>query len=114
MISEFFPSGSGLVKYKVSVHGASSFSVKVNLVDRDGRSVATAGEESGVLKVADVKLWWPYLMHENPGYLYSLEVRRQKEGPGGGGDVHNKVNGRGGIKGPCFCFYPFILSFHCH
>lgn len=68
---------SGLVKYKVSVHGTSTFSMKVNLVDKDGRSVATSSEQSGVLKVADVKLWWPYLMHENPAYLYSLEVRHQ-------------------------------------
>lgn len=43
-------------------------------MDKDGRSVATSSEQAGVLKVADVKLWWPYLMHESPGYLYSLEV----------------------------------------
>lgn len=43
-------------------------------MDKDGRSVATSTEQAGVLKVADVKLWWPYLMHESPGYLYSLEV----------------------------------------
>lgn len=66
-----------MVKYKVSVHGTSTFSIKVNLVDKDGRSVATSSEQSGVLKVDDVKLWWPYLMHENPAYLYSLEVRLQ-------------------------------------
>lgn len=48
--------------------------MKVDLVDKDGRSVATSSEQAGVLKVADVKLWWPYLMHEIPGYLYSLEV----------------------------------------
>lgn len=67
----------GSVRYKVSVHGTSTFSMKVNLLDKDGRSVATSSEQSGVLKVADVKLWWPYMMHENPAYLYSLEVRRQ-------------------------------------
>lgn len=49
--------------------------MKVNLVDKDRRSVATADKQSGVLQVADVQLWWPYLMHENPAYLYSLEVR---------------------------------------
>lgn len=65
-----------MVKYEVSVRGSSTFSMKVNLVDKDRRSVATASEQSGVLKVADVQLWWPYLMHENPAYLYSLEVRR--------------------------------------
>lgn len=64
------------MKYDVRVQGASSATFKVTLTDRDGRSVASSSEPSGVLKVMDVKLWWPYLMHENPGYLYSLEVRR--------------------------------------
>lgn len=68
---------SGLVQYKVSVRGTSTFGVKVSLVDKDGRTVAASSEQSGVLKVADVNLWWPYLMHESPGYLYSLEVRHQ-------------------------------------
>lgn len=67
----------GLVRYKVWVQGTSTFGVKVNLVDKDGRSVATSSEQAGVLKVAVVKLWWPYLMHESPGYLYSLEVGGQ-------------------------------------
>lgn len=66
----------GLVKYKVQVQGASSATLKVTLIDRHHRSVASSSEPSGVLKVVDAKLWWPYLMHEDPGYLYSLEVRR--------------------------------------
>lgn len=66
---------SGLVKYKVRVQGVSSATLMVTLIDRDGRSMASSSEPSGVLKVIDAKLWWPYLMHENPGYLYSLEVR---------------------------------------
>lgn len=72
----FSPAVSGLVKYKVRVQGASSTTLKVMLIDGDGRSMASSSEPSGVLKVIDAKLWWPYLMHENPGYLYSLEVRR--------------------------------------
>lgn len=71
-----FPCVSGVVKYKVSVQGAASTTLKVTLIDKDGRSVASSSEPSGVLKVVDVKLWWPYLMHDNPGYLYSLEVRQ--------------------------------------
>lgn len=30
---------------------------------------------SGIIKIEDVKLWWPYLMNENPGYMYTLEVK---------------------------------------
>lgn len=71
-----FSGVSGIVNYKVSVQGATSATVKVTLIDKDGRSVASSSEQSGVLKVVDVKLWWPYLMHVDPGYLYSMEVRQ--------------------------------------
>lgn len=70
-----FSDNTGVVRYKVSVQGAATATLKVSLIDKDGRSVASSSEPSGVLKVVDVKLWWPYLMHENPGYLYSMEVR---------------------------------------
>ncbi|MED6259370.1 hypothetical protein ATANTOWER_021611 [Ataeniobius toweri] len=69
-----FMDNTGLVRYSVSVQGAASATVKVTLMDTGGHCVASSNESSGVLKVADVNLWWPYLMHENPGYLYSLEV----------------------------------------
>ncbi|KAM6906951.1 beta-glucuronidase [Xenentodon cancila] len=70
-----FLENTGLVKYKVSVRGAAAATVKVTLMDKQGHCVASSNERSGLLKVVDVKLWWPFLMHENPGYLYSLEVR---------------------------------------
>lgn len=65
---------SGLVNYKISVQNAAEATVKVTLMDKDRHCVASSNEPSGVLKITDVKLWWPYLMHENPAYLYSLEV----------------------------------------
>ncbi|KAM9728077.1 beta-glucuronidase [Menidia menidia] len=74
VVTDFLDS-TGLVKYNVSVKGASTATMKVTLMDREGHCVASSTEPSGVLKVGDVKLWWPYLMHENPGYLYSMEVR---------------------------------------
>lgn len=64
-----------MVKYEVSVQGAAKATLKVTLMDKDGRCVASSDETSGVLKVVDVNLWWPYLMHDNPAYLYSMEVR---------------------------------------
>ncbi|XP_041658147.1 beta-glucuronidase [Cheilinus undulatus] len=70
-----FKDNTGFVKYKVSIQGATSATLKVTLIDRDGHCMASSSEPSGVLQVVDVKLWWPYLMHENPAYLYSLEVR---------------------------------------
>uniref|UniRef100_A0A3Q4HS55 Glucuronidase, beta n=1 Tax=Neolamprologus brichardi TaxID=32507 RepID=A0A3Q4HS55_NEOBR len=71
-----FMDNTGLVRYKVSVQGAATATLKVTLMDKDGHCVASSNTPSGVLKVVDVKLWWPYLMHENPGYLYSMEVRQ--------------------------------------
>ncbi|XP_071386007.1 beta-glucuronidase isoform X1 [Centroberyx affinis] len=69
-----FSDNIGLVNYKVSVLGTPTANLKVTLMDKDGRCVASSSGPSGVLKVMDVNLWWPYLMHENPGYLYSVEV----------------------------------------
>lgn len=76
MIVTLCPSLSGLVKYKVSFQGTATTAVKVTLIDKDGLCVDSSSEPSGVLKAVDVKLWWPYLMHKDPGYLYSLEVRQ--------------------------------------
>lgn len=70
-----YSDSTGLVRYQVSAEGSPAAMLKVTLMDQDGHCVATSSGPSGVLKVADVKLWWPYLMHDNPGYLYSLEVR---------------------------------------
>lgn len=67
----------GLVSYIVSVKGAVTAALKVTLMDKQGHCVASSNGPFGVLKVQDVKLWWPYLTHENPGYLYSMEVRLQ-------------------------------------
>ena len=62
--------------YAVAVSGpASSASLKLTLTDGEGRCVASSTGPSGVLKVTDARLWWPYLMHQRPGFLYSLEVR---------------------------------------
>ncbi|XP_056603165.1 beta-glucuronidase [Triplophysa dalaica] len=70
-----FSDNVGLVSYNVSVLGSFKSTVKVTLSTKDGRCVASASESRGVLKVMDVNLWWPYLMHENPAYLYSMEVQ---------------------------------------
>ncbi|XP_029304657.1 beta-glucuronidase [Cottoperca gobio] len=70
-----FLNNTGLVRYNVSVKDAAIATLNVTLMDKDGRLVASSSAPAGVLKVVDVKLWWPYLMHENPAYLYSMEVR---------------------------------------
>ncbi|XP_075709032.1 beta-glucuronidase [Rhinoderma darwinii] len=66
---------TGIIIYEVSVVGSEYYSVVVSLRCQDGQEVATALGAVGQLKVANAKLWWPYLMNENPGYLYSFEVK---------------------------------------
>ncbi|KAM4046253.1 beta-glucuronidase [Anomaloglossus baeobatrachus] len=66
---------TGFVRYEVSVVGSDYYSVAVTLRCKLDQVVATAQGAIGQLKVANANLWWPYLMDENPGYLYSLEVK---------------------------------------
>ena len=52
--------------------------MKYELYDTNGKlvtSVSGPGMESGVLKVDDVKPWWPIGLSDAPGYLYNLKVR---------------------------------------
>lgn len=65
----------GLVNYWISVQGDEHFQLEVRLLDEDGKVVAQETGEQGQLRVPSANLWWPYLMHEHPAYLYSLEVR---------------------------------------
>uniref|UniRef100_K7FT18 Beta-glucuronidase n=1 Tax=Pelodiscus sinensis TaxID=13735 RepID=K7FT18_PELSI len=64
----------GVVRYQVLVAGSTHYSLSLSLREKEGKVVATGNGTVGELKVVDPKLWWPYLMHENPGYLYYLEV----------------------------------------
>ncbi|KAL7987059.1 hypothetical protein Chor_005978 [Crotalus horridus] len=64
----------GLVHYLVSVRGSSNYFLSLTLYDSDQVAVATGNRTAGELKVMDPLLWWPYLMNERPGYLYSLKV----------------------------------------
>jgi len=46
-------------------------------LDRDGNYVirdAGSGRLQGELEVPVARLWWPYLMDPEPGYMYTLQV----------------------------------------
>ncbi|XP_069766937.1 beta-glucuronidase isoform X2 [Narcine bancroftii] len=66
----------GIITYEVSIHGSAHFSLSLKLRDHRGQVVASNidGRPFGQLKLHDPNLWWPYLMHEKPAYLYNLEV----------------------------------------
>ncbi|GAA6070403.1 beta-glucuronidase isoform X1, partial [Tachysurus ichikawai] len=78
-VTTSFLDSTGFVKYNVTPGGSAKSSVKVTLMDKDKRCVANANGTFGVLKVPEVNLWWPYLMSQNPGYLYSMEVQLKAE-----------------------------------
>lgn len=65
----------GLVNYWISVQGGEHFQLDVHLLDKEGKTVAHGTGVKGQLQVPNANLWWPYLMHEHPAYLYSLEVK---------------------------------------
>lgn len=52
-------------------------SITINMRDKDGEVVANASSNDmkGYIEIEDVKPWWPYLMHPEPGYLYTMEVK---------------------------------------
>ncbi|XP_066130790.1 beta-glucuronidase [Saccopteryx bilineata] len=66
---------TGLVDYHIFIQGTEHFHVEVYLVNEEGEIVARETGDQGQLQVPNAHLWWPYLMHEHPAYLYSLEVR---------------------------------------
>lgn len=66
---------NGLVNYQISVQGSEHTELEVRLLDKEGKIVAQGTGDHGQLLVPSAHLWWPYLMHEHPAYLYSLEVR---------------------------------------
>lgn len=54
-------------------------SAYIQIRDKEGEVVANATATSvndlkGYIEIDDVKPWWPFLMHPEPGYLYTLEV----------------------------------------
>lgn len=75
----------GILYFNVSYGGTderTDVNCWVNLLDADGQPVARTSKEGiepsgfiGKIDIPDAKLWWPYLMNPNPGYLYTLEVR---------------------------------------
>lgn len=60
--------------YQIFAQGSEHFQLEVRLLDQEGKVVAQGTGCRGQLHVPNAHLWWPYLMHEHPAYLYSLEV----------------------------------------
>lgn len=70
---------NGHVYYKIIVAGNETEEVTVNIQikNKDGIIVAndvTDYDLKGISVIEKVNPWWPYLMHPEPGYLYTMEV----------------------------------------
>nr|CAH7731210.1 unnamed protein product [Callosobruchus chinensis] len=64
-----------LLQYNVSVLGdVANTTCRISLLDKNKTVVASSEESFGTLTVEHPQLWWPYLMHPQPGYLYSFQV----------------------------------------
>ena len=64
----------GWVNYRIVVQSSDHLQLDVCLLDEEGKVLAKGAGVQGQLQVPSAHLWWPYLMHEHPAYLYSLEV----------------------------------------
>ncbi|XP_052862804.1 beta-glucuronidase [Anopheles cruzii] len=83
--------GEGHVHYQVLTGGSTpnetidALHVTVKLYDRNGTLVSTdvaKGKLEGSATIPEAKLWWPYLMDPEPGYLYTMEITLGTEGEG--------------------------------
>ncbi len=63
----------------------------VELLDKSGSKVSDSNMCKGQLHVDKPNLWWPYLMHSDPGYLYRLHVRVHNDKAGN--DVYSISTG---------------------
>ena len=48
---------------------------EVTLLDGASNVSAASSQCRGKFRIPRPNLWWPYLMSENPGYLYTLDIR---------------------------------------
>ncbi|XKL61127.1 hypothetical protein PGB90_008184 [Kerria lacca] len=83
---------TGLIHYNITIGG--SFSKEesvmcfVDLLDQDGNFIvrknrnSTLDGLSGTIEVPNAKLWWPYLMHPIPGYMYMLQLQLSQKDSG--------------------------------
>ncbi|CAH0715437.1 unnamed protein product, partial [Brenthis ino] len=66
---------TGFVVYNVTYKGSlSDIQCLIELFDKSGSQVSASHDCAGLLEIGNAQFWWPYLMHTDPGYLYTLQV----------------------------------------
>lgn len=73
----------GIINYKIKYSGLENtdneVSFHIEVYDQSGTFILNATADSnlsGSISIPEAKLWWPYLMHEDPGYMYTLKVNK--------------------------------------
>lgn len=69
---------SGFIVYNVTYKGTAADQVRcfVQVFDKNDTQVTAYNDCAGLLEIGNAHFWWPYLMHPEPGYLYSFKVIR--------------------------------------
>jgi beta-glucuronidase len=72
--------GHGKVAFKIITNDNTTDTnrAKIYIYDRESNLVDTQvanAKMSGEATIRNAKLWWPYLMHPDPAYLYTIEVK---------------------------------------
>ncbi|XP_066938200.1 beta-glucuronidase-like [Macrobrachium rosenbergii] len=65
---------TGIINYNITIVDSSSATCTIVVRDRNDTVVAENFGCEGVINISDAKLWWPFLMSDDPGYLYTFVV----------------------------------------
>ncbi|KAL4715427.1 hypothetical protein ACJJTC_015330 [Scirpophaga incertulas] len=66
---------TGFLTYNVTYKGADEeVTCLAEVFDANNTKVAALLACTGLVDIANANLWWPYLMHHTPGYLYTLKI----------------------------------------
>ncbi|CAG9857009.1 unnamed protein product [Phyllotreta striolata] len=79
VVTSHLKESTAILDFNVTVIGndTSNLKCKITLIDKEFPILSTYEEASncrGRLEVKHPKLWWPYLMHDEPGYQYTFKV----------------------------------------
>ena len=78
------PPTAGYINYVLALGGVTSREtprIQIDVLDADGNYVYSHTDHDGLkgrIEVPDARLWWPYLMDPDPGYMYTFQVSARR------------------------------------
>lgn len=73
---------SGLINYNVKTNAedASQYTINIYVLDKNLKPIFNiTNSAKGKITLKNARLWWPYLMSETPGYLYTIHFTLHKK-----------------------------------